>query len=554
MMKNYIILAIGIALLASCGNKTGLKTEILERLAASDRNFIPDSAGVTPSYWCTWSAQNFAVDTFTLRYVIGLGDHTVPSDNLTEEVVFRNPGWEKMMPEDIKKDLYITFDVGWDIAGGSHKDKATKWIIGTHEVATDKFPSCTGTPAERLRKLNEITKNAGWKGAALWIAAQTSMDSKGKKPSEKEVENYFRERFRWSKEAGIEYWKVDYGTRGGDINFRKMLTRLAHEEAPGLWVEHGRGSGPFNDDECPWDDPNPGKTGKYKNWDDGNAIKVQHAQMQFSDVLRTYDVSAQLSVPTTLDRVAQVLGSFSAPTEGKGIINCEDEPYIAATLGCAIGVMRHPAFIEAQGHDYDPLQVRKQMDAIKRAVRWQRIAPAFQVGSVHVTMDSAYHLDYWNFKPGQTWAKWMNGRTVLQAAPARVSRGMELPQVKSDTLPYVISSRFPNGTYAVATLFRTDSVKGFVYPLADVSIKCEKPGKIGIFGKYKSLTIQLAEGSKVNKVYAQDLAGTKAIEITDLVEISDSGIKLDGELINLIGTSAAGPDDVSQPGMLLVLN
>jgi hypothetical protein len=551
MRKNSTVLVIALMLFIACGKNKDFRTIVSERLAVSDLNFIPDSAGSTPSYWCTWSAQNYAVDTFTLNYVIGLGDHTVPADNLTEEKIFRNPGWEKQMPGDIKKDLYITFDVGWDIAGGSHQDKDKIWIIGSQEVATDKFPSCTGTPAERLKKLNEMTKNAGWKGAAIWIAAQTAMDSKGKKPSDKEVEEYFRERFRWSKAAGIEYWKVDYGARGGDINFRKMLTRLAHEEAPGLWVEHGRGSGPFNDDECPWDDPNPGKTGMYKNWGKGTALETAHNLLQFSDVLRTYDVSAHLSVPTTLDRVAQILGSFSATPDGKGIINCEDEPYIAAALGCAIGIMRHPAFMDAPGHDYDPLRVKNQMDAVVRAVKWQRISPAFQVGSAQVNLDTAYNSDYWSFKPGETWAKWMYGKTVLQAAPARVSRGMDLPEVKGDTLPYVISSRFPNGNYAVATLFRTDTVKGFVYPLADVIINCDNAGKIGVFGNFKSLKINFA-GNGFKQVFAQDLAGNKAIEITDLVKIKDNSILLDGELIKVTGTSAASKGDVSEPGVLLV--
>jgi hypothetical protein len=521
-------------------------------MAQSELNFIPDSAGSTPGYWCTWSAQNFGVDTFTLRYVIGLGDHTVPSDNLTEEVVFRNPGWEKMMPAEIKKDLYITFDVGWDIAGGSHKDKVGKWFIGTHEVATDKFPSCTGTPEERLQKLNEMTKAEGWKGAAIWVAAQTSMDSKGKKPSDKEVEQYFRERFRWSKAAGIGYWKVDYGSRGGDNNFRAMLTRVGNEEAPGIWVEHGRGSGPFNDDECPWDDPNPGKTGKYKNWEKGNALKRAHDLLQFSDVLRTYDVSAQLSVPTTLDRVAQVLGSFTQAPKSKGIINCEDEPYLAAALGCAIGVMRHPSFIEAEGHDYDPLQTQNQMDAIVRAVRWQRLSPAFQVGSAPVILDTVYNADYWSFKPGQTWAKWMYGKTILQAAPARVARGMELPEVKSDTLPYVVCSKFPNGNYAIATLIRTDSVKGFVKPLADVTLDCDKPSMIAVFGNYNKLTLKFDSLNGMKQLFAQDLAGNKAIDITDLVKLENNTFTLEGSLIKTVGTSATTQGDVSEPGVLLV--
>lgn len=51
--------------------------------------------------------------------------------------------------------------------------------------------------------------------------------------------------------AVINYWKVDYGSRGGDNKFRQKLTRLSRKEAPGIQVENGRGSGPFNDDKCP---------------------------------------------------------------------------------------------------------------------------------------------------------------------------------------------------------------------------------------------------------------------------------------------------------------
>ena len=131
-----------------------LKKIIQQRVAESTINLIPDSVGTTPGYCCTWSCQNFATDTFSIGYAIGLGDHTVPSDNLTEEAVFNKSGWEKRFPQSVKKDLFLIFDVGWDIAGGSHAEKEKKWILGTQDVATDKFPSCTGTPEEKLTRLN----------------------------------------------------------------------------------------------------------------------------------------------------------------------------------------------------------------------------------------------------------------------------------------------------------------------------------------------------------------------------------------------------------------
>jgi len=539
--------------LTNCSEqKPDIKFIVQQRYKESELNLIPDSAGVTPSYWCTWSSQNFATDTFTVRYCIEGGHHSHTADNLTEEAVFRNPGWEKQMPQKIKKDLYLMFDLGWDIPADSYADKTTKWILGTSELATDKFPSCTGTFAERLTKLNSIVKEAGWKGAGLWIAAHTSFESKGLKYTAKEEESFFRERLKWSKVAGIQYWKVDYGAKAGDIKFREMLTRLAHEEYPALWIEHGRSGSPFNDQECPYDPPGT-MTGSFKQWNNGKALLFTHDLLNFTDVLRTYDVSAQLSIPTTLDRVAQILNSFTSKPNSRGIINCEDEPYIAAVLGCASGIMRHPAFLDYPGFEYDPLQVKKQMDASIRSVRWQRMSPAFSVGSGETNIDTVNNIDYWNFKPGQTWAYWMFGKTVSQIAPARVARGMNLPIVKSDSInPYVICSRFPNGNYAVGTMLRTDSVKGFIYPLADVAIQCDQLAPVGIFGNFKSLTIYYNPEINFKQVFMQDLAGDKAIDITDLITRDKKSIKLSGELLTLVGLSAAEKNDVSEPGSLLI--
>ena len=44
-----------------------------------------------------------------------------------------------------------------------------------------------------------------------------------------------------------------------------------------------------------------------------------------------------MSEATTFDRLSYILKS------AKGIVNAEDEPYIAASLGCANGIMRSPA-------------------------------------------------------------------------------------------------------------------------------------------------------------------------------------------------------------------
>lgn len=304
-------------------------------------SLIPDQPAKTPNYWCTWGAQNYASTDAAFECCVELKGHFAIAETLTENTMFRDPGWAKYFQK-VRKDMFILYDLGWDTPKGVDFDKE-RWRLGTLELATGKFPSCTGTPAERLKKLNEMTKAAGWRGAAIWLASQAPGDGKdGKFMPQGQLEQYWRTRAQWTRHAGIEYWKVDYGARGSKPEFRKMLTDIAAEELPGLLVEHARGSGPVNDEECPWDTKVFNRKGSYRTWGDGEVLKQAVTVAQFSDILRTYDVTAYFSIPTTLDRVAQILAEFSEKPGPSCIINCEDEPYIAAALGTAMGILRHP--------------------------------------------------------------------------------------------------------------------------------------------------------------------------------------------------------------------
>jgi hypothetical protein len=523
------------------------------------KNLVPSAAGTTPGYWCTWGSQNFAVDTALTRSALSLeGGHSLLADNLTETRVFRNPGWASYFPG-ASRDLFLLFDAGWDVPRGVPFDEA-RWKLGSMLVAEDKFQSCRGKPVERLRTLNSLAKAAGWKGAGLWLAAHAYGDGEnGRFMPRRDLEAYFRERARWCRDAGIGYWKVDYGFRGGDLEFRRMLTAVAAEEAPGLVVEHSRGGGPVNDEECPWDTKHFFRTGTYRAWDSGTALRTAVDVLRIGGVFRTYDVTAHFSVPTTLDRVASLLAACSGDTAVRTILNCEDEPYIGAVLGCAIGVMRHPLWIKPRGWDYDPWNVAERIDEVTRAVRWQRIAPAFGAGGAATVLDTVLLRDTWKFRPGDTWAKWLNGRSVMQAAPARIGRGCGLPEAFCETdPPYVVVSKHPNGATAVATFPRLDAVRGMSYPLADVRVALDGPASpIGVFGRYRRLVFVLPTHSLPHriKVLAQDLAGDRAKDITSQIGVEPDRIAkrlvIPGALVRKIGLSARSKGDHSEPGLVI---
>ena len=519
-----------------------------------DVNLIPDVQNSSPDYWCTWGAQNYATDTLSVKHTLALGGHSVTAGYLTEKNVFGENGWSDAFPDILKQDLILLFDLGWDVPAELKFENA-QWELGSLLVAEDKFPSCTGSSEARLKKLNDLVLNAGWKGTGLWLPSHPFGDQKdGITMADDKIENYYRDGLTASKDAGIKYWKIDYGFRGGDLKYREMITRKVEEYAPGMYVEHGRGGGPLNDEECPWDTKNFHKIGSYRTWDDGLVLQKAVEIAKITHVFRTYDITQQLSIPTTLDRVAQILAELSGSGE-KVIINCEDEPYLGTVLGCALGILRHPDNIEMPGYNYDPFDFKDRIDEVTRAVRWHRIAPAFGAGQTNNILDTVMLADSWKFQPGDAWATWVTGREVIQIAPARVARGMEFPDVKCEgDPPYVICSKHPNGAIAVGTLPRISAEKEIYYPLADITIHMEDASNpVGIFGRFKSLTIDFPDETdfKIDRVYGQDLAGESAIDITGMINLQSGQMIIPGEVIDKIGRSAASEGNLSEPGMVL---
>lgn len=511
-------------------------------------NLIPDTPGKPPNYWCTWGIQNYS-----LTEVANMASWTDPASNLNERLLFEDPGWAARYFDKVRGDLYLLFDAGWDVPVGIDSDKE-RWRFSPFLPDPARFPSCTGAPAEQLRKLDELCKQAGWRGAGLWGAPQIPGEGRdGFTTHPATAEAYWRERAHWSQEAGIEYWKIDTGHHGGSAEYRRMLTRLARQEAPGLLLEHAPVSGPFNDVSVPWSAAPAANAGRYRSPD--GVLQRALDFLAFSDILRTYDASAHLSVATTLDRAAQLFTEGKVEPGARGLVNCEDEVYLAAALGCTTGILRHPLWLPRPGSDYDPAQFDRRIDEVTRTVRWQRLAPAFGAGESTAVLDDNILFDRWQFRPGDTWAWWITGKEITQSAPARVARGMALPVVSAEgEPPFVAASRHPNGAIAVATLSRTSTEKGIFVPLADVTIEAgDGCAPIGIFGKYRSLTLNLTAPPGSRRVWAQDLAGDDAVDITDKVSHTDKQMILTGELIDQVGCSAATPGDLSEPGLVLAL-
>lgn len=481
-------------------------------------SLVPDTPTKAPDYFCTWNVQAYQThykgsermrEAMNERSMFGAGDWE---------------GWAVNFYPKIRADLYFVMDDSWDIPQELNS-KSDNPYLGLLELDNSRFPSFTGTPTERLTKLNEKVKSYGWKGVGGWICAQEAEVAEvGNDPES--INAYWANRLKAAHEAGFDYWKVDWGKESRNDEWRRNLTSLGRIHAPNLFIEH--------------------------------AMKDEY--IEFSDVFRTYDVENITATPVTIQRVVNLL-PYDAQGDAKGIINCEDEPYIAVGLGCAIGVMRHPYNGNLpdgrQDHAFPPVgrDYKSRLDEIVRGVRWHRIAEPFGVAA-DACIDTVRLNDYWIYKEEESWKKHGIDDTLRESAPARISRNMLLPEVDAahvSGVPFVMASRYPNGATAIVTTERTLGRECVFNPVT-ITLQMDDLYKpVGVFGKYKELVLNFKKEVDLAsiKVYGQDLAGERAVDITDRLVVKGSQVTVPGELIDTIGLMEATKGDKSLPGMVL---
>ena len=334
---------------------------------------------------------------------------------------------------------------------------------------------------------------------------------------------------QWSRQAGIHYWKVDWGRHAHDLQWRKMLTELGRKYAPNLVIEQA----------------------------------MDYQGVEFSDVFRTYDVENIISIPVTIRRISELL-QYKKEKTAAGLICCEDEPYIAAALGCTFGIMRHP-FSGAmpngqQDFCFPPVgrDLKNRLDCEIRAARWHRIAPPYGVGDAKVNIDTQMLEDSWILKDHETWQPRKAGDKLVEKAPARISRGLRLAEISNpnpEKQPYILAARYPNGAISIATIGRTIGREYFT-SREDITLEIpELNVPIGIFGNYGTLTLIVPDtvDSGSIQVLGQDLAGSKAVDMTGCIEITGNTLTLSGELIREVGLMAAVPGDKSEPGLVMTV-
>ena len=490
-------------------------------LPGISHSLVPELPCSAPNYWCTWAAQNYMyghdLPELDPKLLEGASGNKLAHEAMSGKVLFGDGGWANEFFRRIRSDLFFLLDDGWETGGTS-----------TFELDTAKFPAFTGTSANRLRKLNDAVQDSGWRGAGLWCRNTPGGDADHRLES-------------LSESAGIKYWKIDIG----DPSFN--LVRLRNEARIPLTLEHVHGELPVNGD---W--KNDGRFGSQP----GTSKRMEI--LRHTDVYRTYDVTSILSLPTTLDRLAEMLKGAEGDSSVHGLLNVEDEVYMAAVMGCTMGVMRYPLTGLRPGEDVDLFfngsrQAKKRMDEVVRALRWQRIAPPFSPGLGSVEISDEILTDTWLFKEGETWQSELVGATVRQGAPACITRNLRMPEVKANgDKPFVFATRFPNGAVAIAAQERTQISKAWYMPDCEVTLSiADASGPYGVFGNFTALTLISDRPLQGRRVLAQDLAGDEAFDISNEVQVSGDSLRITGKTIRRIGLQNATAGDMSAPGLVI---
>ena len=521
------------------------------------------SRGRSSTYWCTWATQDATLAGHQATGELNFpGDQGVPGvrDNMNEAVVFGPKGWINLFPE-FRGDMVFLVDDGWDVPYGAKGGNA-----GIHSFASlvpdrERFPSLgvNASDRDRLREFVRRTEDKGWKGLGVWVACQAYRERFEAPFRLDELKEDLRRKFDEAAYAGVKYWKVDWGVHNFHVWYRRLMSEMKERYCPDLIIDHCRG---FNNAVNGAVDPhlrpasdiyrNIGATGRIFGVPEYDPITRDYEEiMSFSDVFRTYDSAHPLTTATMLERAAWEL-ECADKSSSRVVINTEDEPLIASGLGLELSMMRAPVW-----PDPKVMRVRPRHRCIAedmRCIVWQRAAPPFGSDTAAKTLHSEASVrEEWHFIPDECWFTGKKEISYYQVAPACVTRGLPLPEVKGSDgeVPFVVGSRHPNGSLAFAALPLLDPVKMSYTPRAEARFDAAlEPGvPVAVFGRFGSLVLYDRTGGR--RVLARDILGGEPVDITAQCHRAADLIVLPGEVIARIGSSQNGTGDDSQPGAVI---
>ncbi len=483
-------------------------------VSGGSRNLIPPASDrFYGDYFCSWYAQQQTAK------ALGLVGTWCSQwrDALTSGLVFGPSSRFHPLPREYRKGILFLLDDGWDVPLGMRADPVSRKLFGTLVPDTEKFGDFGKTPLSRLENLSEKVKTLGYAGLGVWVAAE-----QGGASAEK-THAFFENAAKLHEKAGVRYWKVDWGDYAEDTEYRRILTEEAHKNAPYLLVDH-----------CVPQRPLVGI-----NKDENFLTKRREAvaeRVTFTDVFRPYDVVYPFHEVSTLGQIDE---AFSSPLPaGHNLrVSAGSEEYIAAALGCTLGIM-------------------KVTDALYAALRFRRLSPPFGAAECEYRRSEQTLTDkLWLENKLQSWVATAK-MEVAESAPAIMARGCPLPKVKpvGAHSPFVVASRHPiTGVYAIAAFRRNIDPNLRIVAPADVTLDIRgTEATVGVFGVFESLTLLFSEPPEKDIIIlAQDLLSDESFDVTADVHRTENALCFSGRDLRTWGKSSQKIFDTRDPALLL---
>ena len=460
------------------------------------------------NYYCTWKAQG-AWRT--------QNSHSAQEmrDRIDADFLFGADGVLPALPEEVRSELIVVLDDGWDVARGTlHESNSDCGRFGSLIPDGGKFPALAALePQERLRALSEQVKALGYAGLGLWVPANYYQEdpSASREARLRGAADFWTERGKWCAYADIRYLKVDWGWHGRDIEYRELMTETVKKYSPGTLMEHVVGVFDMPYDPAPEVQNAPA-------FRDFQELARRTAAV--SDVYRTYDVVDTLATATTLMRVAAFFdGTLTAKDGLLGLVNVEDEVLIGAALGMTVGVMRYAG--------------QPRFNEVIKALRWQKLAPPFRAESGQLVCSKELLCDRFFFDTAPEVWPYVGQKTIAQYAPARMARCAPLAEVSAlseEQTPFVLTSRNPlTGAYTVAALPRTAPGRYKYRADAEITVReVHTASPLGVFGSFGLLRAFFDKSLAGKRVLARDLLTDAVQDITPQVRCEDCTLLLDG--------------------------
>ena len=510
---------------------------------ATPPNLVPTTPSKDANYWCTWYAQNYWIQRGgEIKNVKGISNPAAREEINDHSLYNKKDGWASSYLPRGRADVTFLIDHGWQEKNTKHLKAGATPFFSLQIDDADFHRYKNDNPAESLRLFNEDIKKLGWRDLGLWVRGNVS-----KAAAERMV--------KWSKEAGINYWKID---GGGTRHYYSY--QIKQKIFPELTLEYICGAnGPLNPK---WNDST--RTEFPSVYAPGGAKHdIAFNIMQNCEVFRTYDVAPLLVSTTTMRRISDILSQSQGQSKYIAKLNIQDDPQVAAGMGCLIASKRHPNYMERtlDGKDFHhqmsgARMIQQRMNEIERFGRWSRIAPAFSAGTGSFLRSDSELIDFIKHEKRNTWFSTVYGKMVYQSAPAIMARNMPIPIIEPmKNPPYVMASTYPNGPLAISTEGRVSPERPWSEPRGKITVQVKDASQpIGIFGHYHSLTLTFANSlDGVKHLWAQDLLATQSRDILSQVVIAGNKLTIPGKLIDRVGTSAGDQGDISVPGLLIQL-